>query len=253
MTDKTGIERRSALLLAACAVAAAAVPSARAQPAASPPRPGGIRIGIIGSGHIGSTVGTLWVKAGHPVLFSSRHPEQLKPMVEDLGPLAQAGTPQEAAAFGDVVFTAVPYGAMPAIGSQLAPALSGKVLIDAGNAVAARDKDVMALVQEKGIGMVTASLFPGARVVRAFNTLNYRILQAQAHRPGAPLAIPVAGDDAQALEVAAGLVRDAGFDPVVVGALSRATEFAMGGPGYGKEVDAAALRQILGLAPAQAR
>jgi predicted dinucleotide-binding enzyme len=253
MVNKRGIERRAALLLGACAIAAVTVPSAGAQPAASTSAPGKARIGIIGSGHIGSTVGSLWVQAGHPVLFSSRHPEQLKPMVDRLGSLAQAGTPQDAAAFGDIVFIAVPYGAMPTIGSQLAPALSGKILIDAGNAVASRDGDAMTLVREKGIGLATASLFPGARVVRAFNVLNYTILQAQAHRAGAPLAVPIAGDDAQALEVVAGLVRDAGFEPVVVGALARATEFAQGGPGYGKEVDAAALRQLLGLAPAQPR
>ncbi len=254
MADRTDIERRTAMLLAAGAIAAAISPvivprAARAQPAA----PAKARIGIIGSGHIGSTVGTLWVQAGHPVLFSSRHPEQLKSMVDGLGPLAQAGTPQDAAAFGDIVFIAVPYGAMPGIGGQLAPALSGKVLIDAGNAVAARDGDAMAVVREKGIGLATASFFPGARVVRAFNILSYRILQAQAHRAGPPLAIPIAGDDAAATEIAANLVRDAGFEPVLVGPLARATEFAMGGPAYGKEGDAAALRQILGLPAAQPR
>lgn len=253
MVDRTDIERRTALLLAASAIVAATVPIAHAQPAGGSETPGKARIGIIGSGHIGSTVGTLWVQAGHPVLFSSRHPEQLKTLVDGLGPLATAGTPQEAAAFGDVVFTAVPYGAMPTIGSQLAPMLSGKILIDAGNAVAARDGDVMALVRDRGIGPATASLFPGVRVVRGFNVLHYTILKAQAHRSGAPLAIPIAGDDAGALTVAAGLVRDAGFEPVLVGPLVRATDFAMGGPGYGKEVDAAALRQLIGLAPAQSR
>lgn len=253
MADPTNLDRRAVMLLAGGAtIAALAAPAARAQPAATPPA-GKARIGIIGAGHIGSTLGTLWVKAGHPVLFSSRHPEQLKPLVDGLGALAQAGTPQEAAAFGDIVFIAVPYGAMPALGGQLAPALSGKVLIDAGNAVAARDGDAMALVRDKGIGLATASLFPGARVVRAFNTLGYRVLQAQAHRQGAPLAIPIAGDDAAALDTAAMLVRDAGFEPVVVGGLARATEFAMGAPGYGKDVDAPALRQILGLAAAPPR
>src|ERR1700728_3734737 len=71
------------------------------------------RIGIIGSGHIGGTIGGLWVKAGHPVLFSSRHPEELKDLVAGLGDLAKAGTVEEAIAFGDVVFIAVPYGALP--------------------------------------------------------------------------------------------------------------------------------------------
>ena len=62
-----------------------------------------LRIGVIGSGHIGGTIGELWVKAGHPVLFSSRHPEQLKELVTGLGPLAQNGTVSEAISFGDAL------------------------------------------------------------------------------------------------------------------------------------------------------
>ena len=253
MAEQAKITRRAALLLTVAAASTGAARSAHAQSASPPAASEKSRIGIIGSGHIGSTIGALWVQAGHPVLFSSRHPEQLKPLVDGLGPLASAGTPQEAATFGDIVFIAVPYGAMAAIGHNLAPALGGKVLVDAGNAVASRDADAMAVVREKGIGLATASFFPGAHVVRAFNTLGYRVFQAQAHRSGAPLAIPIAGDDAQAVAVASGLVRDAGFEPVMVGPLSRATEFAMGGPGFGKEVDAAALRQLLNLSPAPSR
>ena len=248
MHDRIITTRRAALtLIVGAAASVAAFRPAQAQPATTPP--GKIRIGIIGSGHIGSTVGSLWVQAGHPVLFSSRHPETLKPLVDGLGSLAKAGTPQEAVAFGDVVFIAVPYGALPAIGRELAPALAGKVLIDAGNAVAARDGDAMTVVQDKGIGVATASFFPGVRVVRAFNVLNYRVLQAQAHRAGDAIAIPIAGDDANALSVASDLVRDAGFEPVVVGPLSSAAKFAMGAPGYGQQRDAPAWRQVLGLPP----
>ena len=252
MHDRTLTTRRSALaLIAGAFTSGGAFRPTQAQTVDS--AQGKARIGIIGSGHIGSTVGTLWVQAGHPVLFSSRHPETLNALVDGLGPLARAGTPQDAAAFGDVVFTAVPYGELPSIGRELAPALAGKVLIDAGNAVAARDGDAVAVVKDQGIGLATASFFPGVRVVRAFNVLNYRILQAQAHRTGDPLAIPIAGDDAGATAVASTLVRDAGFEPVLVGPLSSATQFAMGGPGYGKEVDASVLRQLLGLPPAPAQ
>src|SRR6266513_4961637 len=74
-----------------------------------------LKIGVIGSGHIGGTIGGLWVKAGHPVLFSSRHPEELKELVAELGPLAQNGTVQQAIAFGDALLIAVPYGALPQI------------------------------------------------------------------------------------------------------------------------------------------
>ena len=78
-----------------------------------------MRIGIIGAGKIGSTVGRLWVDAGHEVKFSSRHPEELQSMAGDLGPRASAGTPQEAAAFGEVVMVTVPLKAMPQLAREI--------------------------------------------------------------------------------------------------------------------------------------
>ena len=238
-----GVSRRAALVLAAGTLALAR--RAAAQGAAAP-----LKVGIIGSGNIGGTIGTLWAKAGHPVLFSSRHPESLAPLVGTAGPNARAGTPAEAVAFADVVFVAVPYGALPQIGRDLGPALAGKVVMDACNATAARDGEIAATAKEKGIGLLSASLLPGARLVRAFNTMGYRVFAAEAHRAGEKLAIPIAGDDPQAMAVAAGLVRDAGFDPVAVGGLAAASEFQMGAKGYGQQVGAAALRERLGLPPA---
>lgn len=166
-------------------------------------------------------------------------------MVEGLGSLARAGTPQEAVVFGDVVFIAVPYGAMPGIGRELGSAFGGKVLLDACNAVAARDGEAATAANAKGIGLATAGYFPSARVVRAFNTLGVNVFKAQAHRPGAPLAVPIAGDDPNAVTVASGLVRDAGFEPVLVGPLAKATEFAMGSRGFGQALDAPQLRETM--------
>src|SRR5690349_12127857 len=97
-----------------------------------------MKIGIIGSGRIGSTFGGLWVKAGHEVMFSDRDPEQVKRAMEGLGAKARAGTAPEAVAFGDVVFIAVPYGALPAIQQQVGGALKGKVVMDPNNPVASR-------------------------------------------------------------------------------------------------------------------
>ena len=77
-------------------------------------------------------------------------------------------------------------------------------------------------VEHDGIGVTSQKYLPGTRLVRAFNTLNYRIFASEANRPDPKLAIPIAGDDAEAVQVAAGLVRDAGFDPVVVGKLADA-------------------------------
>jgi len=209
-----------------------------------------IRIGVIGSGHIGGTVGGLWVKAGHPVLFTSLHPEELKDMVAALGALAQAGAVDQAIAFGDALFIAVPYGALPQIGRDYGAALEGKIVLDAGNAVPARDGAAIAEeAQTNGIGVTSQKYLPGARLVRAFNTINYKILASEANRPDPKLAIPIAGDDPQAVQVAAELVRDAGFDPVVVGKLGDASRFQQGAPGYGQQVTAAELKQKLSLGP----
>jgi 8-hydroxy-5-deazaflavin:NADPH oxidoreductase len=208
-----------------------------------------LRIGVIGSGHIGGTIGGLWVKAGHPVLFSSRHPEELKELVAGLGSLARNGTVAEAISFGDVILFAVPYGAYPQLGKDYGDALRGKIALDAGNAVPARDGAIAEEVERDGIGVTSQKYLPGTRLVRAFNTLGYMIFAREASRPDPKLAIPIAGDDAEAIQVAAGLVRDAGFDPVLVGKLADARRFQRGTPGYGQAVTAAELKQKLSLAP----
>jgi predicted dinucleotide-binding enzyme len=219
-------------------------------PASTPAQTSGsakMRIGVVGSGHIGGTVGALWVKAGHPVLFSSRHPEELKDLVAGLGALAQAGTVDQAIAFGDALLISVPYGALPQIGRDYGAALKGKITLDTGNAVAGRDGPIAEEVERDGIGVTSQKYLPGTRLVRAFNTLSYMILAREANRPDPKLAIPIAGDDPDAVQIAAGLVRDAGFEPVVVGKLADASRFQRGGPGYGQPVTAAELKQKLSL------
>ncbi len=207
------------------------------------------RIGMIGSGRLGGTVGALWVKAGHPVMFSSRDPEQTAALVAKLGPLARAGSVAEAIDFGDVVFLAVPYAAMPEIGRDYGARLAGKVVLDAGNAVESRDGAIAAEAEQNGIGVTSQKYLPGARLVRAFNTLGFTILEREAGRAEPRLAIPIAGDDAAAVQIAASLVRDAGFEPVVVGKLADARRFQRGTAGYGQVVSASELRKTLSLAP----
>jgi len=168
-------------------------------------------------------------------------------MVGELGILAHAGTVEEAIAFGDVLFIAVPYGAIPQIGKDYSAAMKGKVMLDACNAVSARDGAIADEVEQNGIGVTSQKYFPGVRIVRAFNTMSYMIFTREANRPDPKLAIPIAGDDPQAMEVAAGLVREAGFDPVVIGKLADARRFQRGQPGYGQPVSAAELKQKLSL------
>jgi 8-hydroxy-5-deazaflavin:NADPH oxidoreductase len=208
-----------------------------------------VPIGVIGSGHIGGTIGGLWVKADHPVLFSSRHPDELKDLVAGLGPLARAGTVEQAIAFSEVLFLAVPYAALPQIGRDYGDTLKGKIVLDACNAVAARDGTISEEVEHDGVGVTSQKYLPGARLVRAFNTLNYMIFAKEANRPDPKLGVPIAGDDPEAVRTASGLVRDAGFDPVVVGNLAEARRFQRGAPGYGQSVTAAELKQKLSLAP----
>jgi predicted dinucleotide-binding enzyme len=143
----------------------------------------------------------------------------------------------------------VPYGALPQIGKDYGKSLAGKIVLDAGNAVGGRDGAIADEVERDGIGVTSQKYLPGARLVRAFNTLNYMIFAREANRPVPRLAVPIAGDDQEAVQVAAGLVRDAGFDPVEVGKLADARRFQRGAPGYGQNVSAAELKQKLSLAP----
>src|SRR5260370_884484 len=184
-----------------------------------------MKIGIIGAGHIGGTISELWVKAGHPVFFSSRHPEELKDLVARLGPLAQAGTVDQAIAFGDVVFLAVPYGALPQIGKDYGKSLAGKIVLDADNAVASRDGAIADEAERDGIGVTSQKYLPGTRLVRAFNTLSYMIFAREANRPAPRLAVPIAGDDPEAVEVAAGRGGDAGLRPAEGGRVGEGRGF----------------------------
>lgn len=207
------------------------------------------KIGIIGSGQQGGSIGLLWAQAGHEVLFSSRHPEELKDLVAKAGPKAKAGLPQEAAAFGDVVLIAVPYGALPQVGRDYAAAMKGKVVIEVGNPREDRDGPMAADAMKRGTGVTSAEYLPGVRLVRALNALSFTQVQKDAHRGGEKLGVPVAADDAAAMAVAVQLVTDAGFDPVVVGGLARAREFDRNTAVYVKGMTARQIRETLKLPP----
>jgi predicted dinucleotide-binding enzyme len=186
-----------------------------------------MRIGIVGAGMIGSTLASLWVDAGHDVRLGSRHPDDLQPLVASLGKRATAGTPAEVTTFGEVVLLTVPLRAIPDLARDLAPSLAGKVVLDTGNAYEKRDGQAAreAVTHPQGSAGWAAAMFPGTRWVKAFNTVYFKTLASEAHRDGDRVGIPLAGDDVEALETAARLVRDAGFDPVIVGPLVRGKEF----------------------------
>jgi 8-hydroxy-5-deazaflavin:NADPH oxidoreductase len=209
-----------------------------------------MKIGVIGAGRIGALVGRLWVKAGHEVRFSSRHPETLQTLVKNLGPKASAGTVEDAAAFGEVLLISVPYSALPALGRSLASAIKGKVVLETGNVYPARDGAMAQEVIDSGLGsgVWTAKFLAGARVVRAFNTVwDQTLSKAIASGRGQEIGIPIAGDDRDALDTAARLVSDAGFEPVVVGGLDQAKRFDVGAAVYNTGMSAAAIKRTLGI------
>ncbi|HXL97503.1 MAG TPA: hypothetical protein VN925_03950, partial [Steroidobacteraceae bacterium] len=123
----------------------------------------------------------------------------------------------------------------------------GKIVLDTGNPYPERDGDMALQARKKGTGVASAEFLPGVRLVRAFNAINYKDLANEAHRAGERVAIPLAGDDSHALAVASQLVKDAGFEPVVVGPLSSAKRFDVGTPVYVQLLTARQLRARLGL------
>ncbi len=234
--------RRRALLAAALgATALSALPrSARAQAAS-------LKLGIIGTGRIGGALAEHWAKAGHSLMISSRHPEQLKPLAERLGPQVRVGTPEEAAAFGEVLLISVPYGALPQVGRDYAAQMRGKVVLETGNPFPSRDGAMAEPARARGTGVASAEFLPGVRLVRAFTCVPHTAVQGEAHRSGERIGVPLAADDAEAMKMAERLVRDAGFDPVAVGGLARARDFDVGTAVFGRAMTARELRQALGL------
>ena len=225
--------RRQSLRFAGGAAAFAALAAnplvglAQTAPAGDP-----VKIATIGAGREGSALGSLFVKAGHPVMFSSRHPEELKDLVAGLGPLAKAGTVADAVAFGDVVLLVVPYGAVQEIGKEYGSALAKKALvIDVSNPIARANPEIAAWAEQQGgAGLATAKALPGAHIVRAFNAIGSTQLAALAHRPGDPVGVPIAGDNQNALALASRLINEIGFEPVVVGGLAMGKYLNVGTP-----------------------
>ena len=204
-----------------------------------------MRIGVIGSGRIGSTLGGLWAKAGHEVMFSDRDADTAKHAAEGAGPRARSGTVEEAIAFGDAVLIAVPYGALPAIAKQVGGKLKGKVVVDPNNPVPSRDGELGAQAKEKGAAISTAAMLPGARLVRSFNSWGYQTMAREANRPAPRMAMPVAADDAATLKIGTQLVADAGFDPVPVSSLAASRAYDLGSSVSGKILTAEEMRKAL--------
>jgi predicted dinucleotide-binding enzyme len=260
MAVTESLERRRMLGLALAAGAVCMAGSASAQTAAIPARPfvaapirhpiprtsRPLKIGVIGSGNIGGTIGELFWKSGHQLMFADRDPAAAKAQADRMSG-ARTGTPEEAIAFADVLLMAAPYGAWPDIARQYGAALRGKIVLDPTNFNPTRDAVAVPDPRASGTGLAVAAYLPGVRLVRAFNTSGYATFAQEANRPGAKMGIPVASDDAAALAIGVQLISDVGFDPVSVGGLANAGRFENGGPASGVKT-AAELRTLMGVA-----
>ena len=128
-----------------------------------------------------------------------------------------------------MLLVSVPYGALPAVGKDLAELLKGKIVLDTCNPFPGRDGDIANWARQKGAGLASAELLPGARIVRTFNAVSYSQMAAAAER-SERMAMPMASDDAQAVTVVSRLVRDVGYDPVLIGPLAMGKHLMPGTP-----------------------
>lgn len=170
-----------------------------------------MRVGIIGSGRMGTALGRRWAKAGHAVMFGSRDAAKAQGVAEQVGHGATGGSYAEAVAFGDVLLLATPWNATQSVIESLGD-LGGKPLLECTNNFG-----------ESGEGSTTervAAWAKNARVVKGFNTVFFGILESDTHaeRP----TIFIAGDDEAAKREISTLITDAGFDPVDAGPLANA-------------------------------
>ena len=205
------------------------------------------RIGIVGSGNIGGTLGILLGKAGYEIFFSSRHPDTIKDLVKAAGPKARAGKVAEAIALGDVIILSLPMKAFSDLDTQTKEALKGKIVIDTSNPYPERDGAIAedARRDPGGTGSFVARLLPGAKIVRAFNTVYFEDLRKTINKDGEKIGIPIASDDEDGLEAAGELAEQAGLDPVVVGGLNKSKLFDVGTIVYATSASAREIKQKL--------
>ena len=201
-------------------------------------------LGIVGAGHIGSTVARLAVDAGVDVVIAnSRGPETLADLVADLGPHARAAGAEEAATVGDLVVLTVP---LKALADLPVAAFDGQVVLDTGNYYPERDGRIADLDDGSTTASeLTARTLPGARVVKVFNNIFFEHLGALA-RPDVPAGtdqrsvLAIAGDDDAAKQAATALLDTLGYDVVDAGPLAEGWRFQPDTPAYGVPYDGSA-------------
>ncbi len=198
---------------------------------------------------MGASLARLWGRAGHEVRLSSRHPEDLRAKVDTMEGAVEIASVAEAIEASEVIVLAVPFVAIVEIAETYGAAFQGKVVLDPSNPFHQRDGDLAHRVKHsgQGSGAFVGERLPGARLVKAFNTVFWKTLNFEAHRDGERVGVPLASDDEGALEVAERLVRDAGFEPVRIGGLADAIRLDPGSKVWNSGFTAAEIRAALGL------
>ena len=179
-----------------------------------------MRIGVIGSGNVGGTLGKRWAFNGHTVFFATRDPESaaIRTLLTESGPTAAAGPLRDAVAHSEIVLLATPW---PVTRQMLESAgdFDNRILIDATNPLAP-DLSCLECANTISGAESVAQWAPTARVVKAFNTVGNNVMADPAF--SAPVALFYCGDDASAKQTVAPLIRELGFDPIDAGPLSQA-------------------------------
>lgn len=181
-----------------------------------------MRIGIIGSGNMGRTVGIVLAERGHEVFFGGRDPAQAEEAARLAPRGASHGSNDDAAAFGEVVFWTV-RDAAPGEVLRDPDALCGKIVLDPNNGPVPADGTLGPAPGVPSRAERLAAALPGARVVKAFNTMAQEVFELAGDGLARErVSAFVAGDDEDAKHVAAGLAREIGFEPVDAGPLASA-------------------------------
>jgi NADPH-dependent F420 reductase len=179
-----------------------------------------MKIAVIGAGNVGGTLGKRWAQAGHEVVFGVRDPaaDRVGALLGDCGPTARAARPREAAGDAEVVVLAVWWQAVPSVIADLGD-LAGRILIDCTNPL---DEDLKLIHGHSTSGAeMIAEMAPGARVVKAFNTVGWEVMSDPSYG-GAPATMFFCGGDETAVEIVRALIADIGFAPCHVGPLESA-------------------------------
>lgn len=177
-----------------------------------------MKIGILGSGLMGSALGTVWARAGHTILFTySRDVAKLEALAQQAGNGASAATPAEVVAQADVLLIAVPWHRVDDLLAE-AGSLNGKIVISCMLPMTADDSGLALGFTTSGAEELARKT--GARVVGAFNTVWSNVISQGKH--DTPPSMFYVGDDDEAKSVAESLIRDAGFEPVLAGGLQDA-------------------------------